>query len=52
MNLLILKTNWTASMTETVAAAARRVALPATKVTALSGTGTASASIKALPMRP
>lgn len=46
MNLLILNPNSTASMTETIAAAARRVARPGTRITALSGTGSAPRSVE------
>ena len=46
MNLLILNPNSTASMTETIAAAARHAALPGTKITALSGSGPAPASVE------
>lgn len=46
MNLLILNPNSTATMTETIAAAARRVALPTTRITALSGTTPAPASVE------
>jgi allantoin racemase len=42
MNLLILNPNSTVSMTETIAAAARRAALPATSIIAISGMGPAS----------
>lgn len=46
MNLLILNPNSTASMTNTIAAAARLAALPGTKITALSGSGPAPASVE------
>ena len=46
MNLLILNPNSTASMTETIAAAARQTALPSTVISALSGYGPAPASVE------
>lgn len=46
MNLLILNPNCTASMTETIAAAARQAALPSTDILALSGSGPAPASVE------
>lgn len=46
MNLLILNPNSTASMTSTITAAARHAALPGTKITALSGSGLAPASVE------
>lgn len=46
MNLLILNPNSTVSMTDTIAAAARRAALPATRIIAISGTGPAPASVE------
>lgn len=46
MNLLILNPNSTVSMTETIAAAARQVALHSTTISALSGSGPAPASVE------
>ena len=46
MNLLVLNPNSTASMTETIAAAARQAALPSTVISALSGSGPAPASVE------
>jgi allantoin racemase len=46
MNLLILNPNCTASMTETIAAAARQAALPSTDILALSGSGPAPDSVE------
>ena len=46
MNLLILNPNSTASMTNTITAAARHAALPGTKITALSGSGPAPATVE------
>jgi allantoin racemase len=46
MNLLILNPNSTASMTDIICAAALHVALPGTRITALSGTGSAPASVE------
>ncbi|THD80831.1 aspartate/glutamate racemase family protein [Aliigemmobacter aestuarii] len=46
MNLLILNPNSTASMTDTIAATARRVALPGSRIVAVTGSGTAPASVE------
>lgn len=45
MNLLILNPNSTASMTETIAVAARKSALQSTVITAVSGADPAPASV-------
>lgn len=46
MNLFILNPNSTVSMTDTIAAAARRAAQPTTRIIAISGTGPAPASVE------